>query len=340
MATKSGTTGNDTIWGTRWNDYLYGDRGNDYINGQAGNDRILGGAGQDKLDGREGDDALAGGDGVDAVFGGAGRDLLYGDGGNDYMDGGAGNDWLSGGQGDDRVRGGAGNDTIDLGSGNDDARGGSGNDTISYEVGGLVTEGRSIYYGDSGTDTLFVHTHGVTIQDTQGGIVPATISISVDADGKGGTFGFSDGLISAWTEVARFTGIEKFSATAGDSPLDFVGGALNATVTGSDGDDTFVGGVGAETFIGGEGRDEYFIGRTNSETDRIFSFNAADDVILTDWEDSQGTPIADPNIVEAGGKTIVSTFSLEGDLQHVLEIDAVGIPAAAFQSAINWDGFA
>ena len=118
---KTGTSGNDNVFGTSGVDWLSGGGGDDYLSGRAGNDYLFGGAGDDNLDGGDGDDYL---------YGGAGDDDLRGDDGDDYLYGGAGNDKLRGGDGNDYLYGGAGNDILRGASGNDYLSGGSGNDTL------------------------------------------------------------------------------------------------------------------------------------------------------------------------------------------------------------------
>ncbi|SVC17978.1 uncharacterized protein METZ01_LOCUS270832, partial [marine metagenome] len=74
MATITGTTGNDDIWGGSGNDTLSGGSGNDYLDGQAGDDVINGGDGEDIIWGDEGNDTLSGGSGFDWLNGEAGDD--------------------------------------------------------------------------------------------------------------------------------------------------------------------------------------------------------------------------------------------------------------------------
>jgi glucose/arabinose dehydrogenase len=90
--------------GTSGDDVLYGTLRADVICGMGGNDTIRGRAGGDTLGGMEGNDVLRGGGGADKVNGGIGADSLYGGNGNDAVnsrDGVSGNDSLHGGRGTD-----------------------------------------------------------------------------------------------------------------------------------------------------------------------------------------------------------------------------------------------
>lgn len=327
MTTKNGTAGNDTIWGTSWADMLNGLGGNDYINGQGGNDRLDGGAGEDKLDGGAGDDLLLGGDGVDALFGGAGADNLYGGLGADYMDGGIGNDTLFGGIGNDRLRGGDGNDTLVSGPGNDDMRGGAGNDILIFEASGLVKPGTGIAFGDAGVDNLHIAADTATIT-TSGGVVPAYANINAAA----GTIGFSNGGGGALVKSGQFAGIETFSVSD-DTGLYYGGGALSASVTGGNKDDTLFSGSGNETFDGGEGNDAFVFLSGTGDVDKIVNFDPGDLIIADFWTNSNGDPISTRTVTEKDGGSIVTTTDFDGKVIHTLFVDAVGI-SDAFR---EWD---
>ena len=339
MATKTGTSRNDSIYGTASADTISGLGGNDYLNGQGGNDLIYGGDGEDKLDGSSGNDRMSGGNGIDAVFGGAGDDLLYGDGGDDYVDGGIGNDTILGGMGNDRLRGGDGHDKFNLESlgDDDDVRGGAGNDNIIIETGGLLRESDTIFYGDAGTDTLTLHMHGIPREDDPFYTRPATIAVTGEL---GGTKGFvsSAGDDYLGTSV-QFTGIEKINVISGSGTrLIYEGGDKAMTVQGAEGNDYMVSGTAADTFNGGGGRNTFqFDG--GSGIDRIVGFDKNADVISSYmWEDSQGNHLANRSLTEAHGHTIVKTTSLDGGvLLHTLDVDAVGlIGAGVFKNAVDW----
>jgi Ca2+-binding RTX toxin-like protein len=72
MATKTGTNGNNTLYGTSDSDVLNGLGGNDILFGRSDGDILRGGDGNDALFGQGGDDRLIGGRGDDVLFGGTG----------------------------------------------------------------------------------------------------------------------------------------------------------------------------------------------------------------------------------------------------------------------------
>ena len=69
MATRTGTTGDDTLTGTA---------GNDTITGDLGNDRLVGRDGDDFMDGGGGDDSIYGGADNDRIIDGPRIDFLFG----------------------------------------------------------------------------------------------------------------------------------------------------------------------------------------------------------------------------------------------------------------------
>ena len=335
MAIRTGTPGNDTLWGTGWADTMHGYGGNDYLNGQGGNDRLEGGAGDDKLDGGSGDDVLFGNDGVDALFGGLGTDTLDGGSGSDYMDGGAGNDTLLGGLGDDRLRGGDGNDTLNGQAGINDLRAGAGDDLLIYEASGLKsTAAANIFQGDAGVDTLHISADSVTIP-ANGGPIAAYATVYVGHDGgQPGTIGFSNGGGGGLVTTGQIAGIERFSVADG-TQLYFVGGAgKDSVATGSGLDDKFFSVGGNDIFDGGGGSDD-FIFMAAGGFDKIVGFNVDEDMIIADfWASPMGDTIGTRTITEAGGWSTITTTNNAGDLIHTMEVDAVGLTNASFA---EWD---
>ena len=71
MATKTGTNGNNTLYGTSDSDVLDGRGGNDILFGRSDGDILRGGDGNDALYGQGGDDTLIGGRGDDLLSGGS-----------------------------------------------------------------------------------------------------------------------------------------------------------------------------------------------------------------------------------------------------------------------------
>jgi len=83
--------------------------------------------------------------------------------------------------------------------------------------------------------------------------------------------------------------------------------------------------------FGRGGADDYVIFSNSGDTDRIVGFNSAEDQVWSDiWFNSNGDPIANRNIKEVGGETVVTTTSFAGQVLHELHIDAVGLPPALF----------
>ena len=178
MATKIGSSYEDTLFGTFQDDYIYGYGDDDLLYGRAGNDRIYGDsgpsevptgiAGDDTIKGGLGNDRIYGEDANDSLLGGSGNDSVYGGRGNDILKGGEGNDFLSGGQlGNqidiDYLTGGSGSDVFAFGSyhGNAYSVGGnsdyavvtdfnSGQDTVQLDLGNY-SFGSSPIAGISGT---------------------------------------------------------------------------------------------------------------------------------------------------------------------------------------------
>lgn len=314
------------------------------FNGTSLRDVLTGTPQDDTMHGNAGDDRIFGGKGIDALFGGDGADQLYGEAGDDYILGGAGNDYLHGGSGNDRLRGEAGDDTLKGGAGIDNLNGGAGNDLLIYQ--NNVEAGSSLFAGESGSDTLFIDAARSTIA-TSYGYAPATVQINVhpsqDGLGASGTFGYIDPASTVSIEKGVFRNIETF-AVSDDTKLDYVGGAVDVTVTGGDKSDSFFSGRGNETFDGGDGKDAFYFLYGAFEVDRIVGFDPAEDVIVTSfWEDSNGNPRNHRTIKEIDGHTIITTDDGEPDMPgtdvvHVLDIDAIGIPDSVFKNVYTWDG--
>ncbi|WP_171527027.1 type I secretion C-terminal target domain-containing protein, partial [Acinetobacter indicus] len=68
LQNKTGTTGDDRLYGHAGNDTLNGGEGNDLLRGGTGNDTLSGGSGNDILSGGKGDDTLTGGSGNDTFL--------------------------------------------------------------------------------------------------------------------------------------------------------------------------------------------------------------------------------------------------------------------------------
>lgn len=192
MATRTGTSGNDTLVGTNAADLLQGLAGNDRLNGLDGNDTLVGGNGNDTLNGGLGQNRLLGGQGNDTYiinsttnqiveFSGQGIDTVLASVSytlGDYLNNltltgtrainGTGNNLdntLRGNNANNRLLGLAGNDrliaNVDLANdneGQDTLRGGSGNDT-------LIADGGDRLFGEAGDDLLQKIGGGIDLDD-------------------------------------------------------------------------------------------------------------------------------------------------------------------------------
>ena len=236
MATKYGTSqndtlfagnGGDTLWGFAGNDYLYGGNGNDFLDGGAGdddlwggsgNDSLWGGPGNDTLGGSNGDDTLSGEDGNDSLWGFYGNDFLWGGSGNDTLEGDDGNDTLDGDEGNDQLWGNEGNDQLWGSEGNDLLYGGAGNDTL-YGDSSIGEAGSDTLYGEDGNDDL-----------------------SGDAGNDFLYGGAGDDTLWGW-----------------DGNDSLSGGTGNDTLWGNEGNDYLYGGTGNDSLLGRDGNDTFII---------------------------------------------------------------------------------
>lgn len=182
--TRTGNSGNDTIFGWANGGNANSPSGNDTLNGAAGNDNLFGGTGNDDLIGSLGNDTLDGGLGSDFLNGGVGNDIYIIDSitdtiteaansGTDTVQsavtytlganlehlrltgtsningtGNSLNNLVFGSRGNNTLNGRAGNDTLDGNFGNDILNGEDGNDTLQ---GG---PGNDRLNGGSGRDIL------------------------------------------------------------------------------------------------------------------------------------------------------------------------------------------
>lgn len=308
--TLFGGSGNDTISGGSGSDSLSGSGGNDVLSGGTGNDTLDGGTGNDGLAGEGGNDSLIGGTGSDNLAGGTGTDsvdyhsyettpvnvtvgnggiddgapgefdnvnadceVIYAPDGNNgsgagsvlnasvvnysvTLVGGTGNDSLTGGSANDALLGQDGNDLLIGGLGSDDLNGGTGTDSIDYryEAGPVnVTVGNGGV--DDGAAGEFDNVHA----DCE--IVYATNSN--DGSGHGSVL----------------------SASTLSTPVIFVGGAGNDTLTGGSGADVLYGFGGNDVLSGNAGNDT-LQGGTGSD-----DLNGGTGVDTADYTDKAGTPV-------------------------------------------------
>ena len=300
MASKNGTTGDDTLQGTDQDDTLLGLGGNDTIYTFAGNDSVDGGDGDDWVNaqidvsgkyglfvssglqtirGGLGNDLLAGGSDGDSIYGEDGFDVLFGGNGADLLDGGADDDTLQGDDGADTLLGGDGQDRLLTGAGDDSADGGAGDDDINAE---RSTDGGSpLTYASSGRQTL------------EGGLGDDLIAGGSDADrvsggdgndtlyGQGGTDtllgGAGDDLIvtddggqgdGAADSVDAGDGNDRINGEQTDAitgAYSFWNSSGAQTLRGGAGDDFIVGGTDGDLLDGGSGHDTLH-GRDGDDT--------------------------------------------------------------------------
>ena len=245
MATKKGTSKNDTLVGTSSADVLLGLAGNDRLTGAAGNDRLDGGVGNDRLAGGVGNDTLIGSIGNDRLDGGVGNDKLDGGAGNDILIGGTGNDNVLGSLGNDKLDGGVGNDKLDGGAGNDRLAGGVGNDAL---LGGV---GNDILIGGIGNDTL---NGGAGIDKLIGGAGNDTYFIDRANEI---TISLADaGIDTVNSSVTYVLGAqqERLTLTA-TANINGTGNASANILTGNSGANLLDGAAGVDTVRGGAGQD-------------------------------------------------------------------------------------
>ena len=228
---NTGGAGTDTL-ATIEN--LTGSAFGDTLTGNSGANTIAGGDGDDTVEGAAGNDTLTGGNGTDTVSyasaasavtfnlatttsqstGGAGSDTVSG---FENVTGSAYNDTLTGDANANIIRGGAGNDTLSGGAGNDILYGEAGLDAMT---GGLnadifVFQAASAYSSiDTISDFSTAQGDALNLANLLGEYDPLTeaitdfvlaatsganTTISVDRDGTGATYGF--------TQIATLTGV-------------------------------------------------------------------------------------------------------------------------------------
>ncbi|MBD2414636.1 hypothetical protein FACHB389_09600 [Nostoc calcicola FACHB-389] len=250
------------ITGTYYDDLIVGNNGNDTLNpGSGGNDTIIGGGGNDYLNIRfsaSGNNTFKGGvgdDTLDAQYSSS-DNLLSGDEGNDsllafgYDSGLTEYDYGPPGyysyqtSGNNTLNGGAGNDflNVDYSIGDNLLNGGDGNDTLTasgYE------------YDDF--DRVYRETSGDNILNGGAG---------------------SDRLI-----VEDSSGDNLLDGGDGNDTLSASRASGKNTLKGGSGDDILTGGKGNDSLYGGSGADKFIFSSFNEGVDRIYDFNATNEVI-------------------------------------------------------------
>ena len=330
MAVKRGTSKGEMLTGTSRADELYGMGGADRIYANGGNDKVYGGDGNDGLYGQGGDDEIHGGAGMDKLVGDLGNDQLHGDDGNDWMTGGVGDDALFGGTGNDVLRGDAGNDVLDGGAGDDNVAGGDGDDTIIHTArpsDGPVG-GAEFYDGGAGLDTLVLDVQGVfPVDETEAG----WIGVYVGQDG-GAIEYLTDPVEGSSIQVGQFRGIESFRLADGSNGMEW-SASVDATVVGGNLGDIMEAGAGSQDMTGGGGGDRFvFRWRVGEDGghDVVRGFDATEGDRLF-WDNMPAHESDDPLVitsVEQDGHTLYTATEIAtGLVVHMVDVDAVGLPA-------------
>lgn len=229
--TRTGTAGNDFIFGDDSDNIIRTLGGNDTAFGGAGNDLIDGGPGNDSMAGQAGDDQYivdSAGDvvveDVDSGLDGVTASVSYSLGANVEtlsLSGSSGlggtgnalNNVLSGNAANNTLNGAAGNDTIDGGAGADTMIGGSGDDSFLVDVSGDVV----MEAANAGTDTVRAS--------------------------------------ASWVMGSNV----EHLILVGSGAIDGTGNAMANTITGNAAGNQIDGGAGSDTLIGGGGDDSYLV---------------------------------------------------------------------------------
>jgi Ca2+-binding RTX toxin-like protein len=189
--------------------------------------------------------------------------------------GGSAGDTLTGGTGDDDLHGGPGADLITGGAGNDSIAGGPGVDTLLGGIGDDYfneTDAVDQYRNSAGTlVNAFIKQHlGSTIGTPESDLInggadfdtcdynrTTSTNMTVTLCTNAAVTNASGACVSGGTDTADTDDITNCD--------DFVAGAGNDTITGSDGDDMINGGLGNDLINGGPGNDQ-LIGGGGTDT--------------------------------------------------------------------------
>ncbi|BAY77908.1 hemolysin-type calcium-binding region [Nostoc linckia NIES-25] len=291
--------------GTFYSDYIVGSNGNDILDPRGGgNDTVDGGIGDDLL---YFDDYNTGGitstfngtTKIGTITAGTTRSVTYKNIEKFYINGTQYNDLIVGGNGNDTLSTGFdGNDTIDGGRGedllyvynNNASSGIISTFNVTSNTGSITTGTRSVSYknierlnvigtdyndlivGGNGNDTLSTGFGGNDTVDGGRGEDLLYVYNNNASSGITSTFNANTntGLITVGTRSVSYKNIEQ---------LDVGGTAYNDLIVGSNGNDTLTGGNGNDSLIGGSGTDTFVFNSFNEGSDRIYDFNATNEVI-------------------------------------------------------------
>ncbi|MDZ8236317.1 MAG: calcium-binding protein [Nostoc sp. ChiQUE01a] len=305
-----GGDGNDILSAQGSNDD-YGSDSNNTLNGGNGDDKL-------NVDNSRGDNLLNGGDGNDSLSASgfsyrgyepaSGNNTLNGGAGNDYFDinDSTGNNLLSGGDGNDSFYVKASytapsylvTQTIDGGKDNDLLSGDYGNFsggiTSNFNATtntGTITAGtyhlnyknierldikgtnyNDLIIGSNGNDTLNPGYQGKDTIDGGQGNDLLSVDYIYATGGITTTFNANNnsGSIKAGAESVSYKNIER---------LNIRGTEYNDFIVGNNGNDTLTGSNGNDSLIGGSGTDTFVFDSVYDGSDRIYDFNATNEVI-------------------------------------------------------------
>ncbi len=266
---KTGTTGQDTIYGWARGGNANSPSGNDTLNGNAGSDVLFGGTGNDSLNGALGSDSLTGGVGNDTYIVDSSADRITGEGANDGTDTvqskvswtlganlenltlqsssglrGTGNSLNNTITDNNPVRDDAyainnsdgdeipaeSNDTLDGGRGIDTLSGGTGDDT---------------YIVDSTTDTIIEDFNRTEVFSSY--FVPEDfIETIIDIDTVRSSVSYTLGNN---LENLTLTGSSSISGTGNTLDNTIIGNAANSSLYGREGNDTYIVDSTSDTII-------------------------------------------------------------------------------------------
>lgn len=179
------------------------------------------------------------------------------------MIGGDGNDFLTGTPGNDTLDGGAGNDTLEGLAGNDNLIGGSGNDVFRFDAD--VFLGSDTVEAGIGTDTL---------DFSQTTVVPIAVNLGTALlQSVNGNLSLT--LMDGPSDLENVTG--------GNAGSTIMGNALNNSLVGGVGNDTFVfdtdAAQGSDTVVAGAGSDTIDFSPTTTAAITVNLGNAAAQVV-------------------------------------------------------------
>jgi Ca2+-binding RTX toxin-like protein len=300
--------GDNLLNGGDGNDFLYASYLSDNSGGfgvvrSSGNNTLNGGAGNDSLSTKAslGDNLLNGGDGNDFLdaSGDDFRNTFFVSSSNNTLIGGAGDDSLSAGisSGDNLLCGGDGNDSLNASgtdaygavpsSGNNTLNGGAGDDYLSA----TLSIANNFLSGGKGNDSFYIS----TISPDSVPYFSVTDSVTQTVDG-----GTGDDLLSCYAgSYYRYDPIEGITSTFNATTnigsitvgtnrvsykfierLDILGTQFDDLIVGSNGNDTLSGGYGGnDSLIGGAGTDTFAFNSFNEGIDRLYDFNATNELI-------------------------------------------------------------